>query len=196
MLFRSKKVSKEKNKKLVVPQGWINLQPFPPSAQIALRRVSYSVAILTGAGGIFITAFGATQIRANASEWTGMAARYTEYRIIRTKLTYIPSVTEPTGTVVSVGSVIFACDKSGSITTPTTSAQVWALDDAKVSPISAYSSNPFKAEFVADDLEEQNYTPVGTNAVSFTPYVGVEGSATSNYGRVWAESLIEFRGAQ
>lgn len=178
----------KKNKNKGNPgKGWVTKRGFGNQADASeFRRISIFSTLVTDVVGFKNLNVNSSVIR-TSPEWASYAARWTEYRIIRIK-SHIYLNGQATQCVTFV-------DRTGAVAV-TTMTQAWSSNGAKViNPMNSMNKLP-SVTGVADDLEEQLFTAVGTNAATFSTQITVQGAASVSNGGVFTEALVEFRGAQ
>lgn len=184
------KKNKNKNKKLKMP-GFISLKNFGNQANISEFRRFSGTSTMTGGGTGFASSnISSTILRASTTEWAQYALRWTEYRIIRIKVHFVPY----TGNVYQL--VMFV-DRSGVASISTMSA-AWASNGAKIYNGTNNTMKCAVMSGLAQDLEEQNFAPVGTNSTTFSVQVACQGftAAVLPLGALYYEFMVEFKGSQ
>ncbi len=163
------------------------IRPVGPGSSICLkRRVTGAIGMSTNGSGVFILTVNPTWIRANATEWPNLSARYVEYRVLSIRVHLV---------MLNVATLaVMATDRSGTGISPGTVASIWALQGAKVYNGDETSVTPASYEARAIDLEDQNYTSVSTNALTFGVSILVQGPNTTAVGSLLVEALVEFKG--
>ncbi len=156
-----------------------------PQSSTMVRRVSY-ITSFTAVAGVYTGAVSASTIRANATEWSNLAARYTEYRLLKVKAHFdISNSTTPGGYIVA------GTDRSGS-GSAANAAAVWALENPKVFNVDATTAQLATYQAHAIDLEDSNFTSTGSNAVTFQVFIAGAANGTAS-NTVLVEAWIEFR---
>jgi len=161
-----------------------------------VRRISYLTTLPAGAGGAFaVTTFSVSGVAA-ATEWSSYSARFVEYRVLSLRVRGFPRYPVGAGGPPTVsGLVTIGEDRSGMIGVPGTQAAIFALLNARLLP----TDKKFSVEMRATDLEDQNFTPIGSTAALYRIFVGcsnVVASAATVFYDVSVEMMVEFRGPQ
>jgi len=197
-------MGKKKNKQVTRmpgPKDILNFSNFGAQKTASeCRRLTYSVNIQTNStSGSFQLVVGSSYLRSNAVEWANYAARWVEYRVVRTRVFYAPITGASTG--AAGGHVTFGVDRSGVIVAGALgSPTVWALAGGKVFNHNNTERALVKYSAVATDLEEQNFTAVGSNSVSYSICCSFNTpgnvSGPTSIGVLFIDWLVEFRGPQ
>jgi hypothetical protein len=159
-----------------------------------IRRLTYSGQLTANGAGFVGANFNAAYVRANAVEWANYAARFTEYRLLGTRV----HITQPfvVATGLEGGSVIMSTDESGAATTPTSLQLAWQQGNAKVFNLDQTTPKPITYSARAVDLEDQDFTPVGISATTFQIFLAVNGGVSSIVCQFFIEFSVEFRSPQ
>lgn len=161
--------SKKKQQQLV---GFTRL-PRVPRAQptfLKLCNVTYSNNGLSsgaGAAGV-ITGSGIT----GTSEFSGVSGLYAEYRLLAMQIHVVPTA--------QVGAFYMGLDRSAAVSTPTTSTAMAALQAPRVFVNQTTSAKPFVYNVKATDLQDQNFTPVGSPSNPWRVFVWGQLTGTAN----------------
>jgi len=163
-----------------------------------VRRLTFTGSATTNAAGIFVVNASTVGMRANSYEWSAISALYQEYRLLAAKISVTAGF--PQALIVpstDLASVVCGTDRSGALTPPTTAPGIFQLDDVKLYNGDYTEKAPIVYSAKAIDLQNQLFTPIGTNATSFILYVGIIGDfSTANIAQYWIEWVAEFKGAQ
>jgi hypothetical protein len=156
------------------------------------RRISIAVNVANNSSSIAATAINAAYMRANAQEWSNLAALYTEYRILKTRVKQLDIAQNAANT--NYGAIVACTDRSGVATTPSTPAAAYALEDPEVFNMDSTIPFPWVYTTRALDLEEQNFTAVGVNATTYQVFVVSSGGVPSgNVYSLYIDWIVEFR---
>jgi len=161
-----------------------------------VRRISYLTTVPAGAGGAFAVVTFSTSAVAAATEWSSYSARYVEYRVLSLRVRGYPRYPVGAGGPPTAdGLLSIGEDRSGMIGVPGSQAAIFALLNARLMP----TSKKWSVEMRATDLEDQNFTPIGSTAALYRIFVGcsnVAGSAATVFYDASVEMMVEFRGPQ
>jgi len=94
------------------------------------------------------------------------------------------------------GSVVIGTDLSGALATPTSAAQVFVLTRARVFNADQTTARAISYSALAQDLEDMDFTPVGTTSISFQVLYAIAGPVTTPIATLYVEWDVEFRGSQ
>ncbi len=155
-------------------------------SSIVRRCTSLLTATTNGSGfyGGVITTSSVT----STQEWSNLAARWSEARVLQIKVHYIDSVS-------NFNAIVFSTDRSGALTAPTTNLQVWGGDAAKVFNADVQTPQTPKYSARAIDLEDQDFAAVGAMTNNYSIRVGLSGTASTAIAYLFVEYMVEFRGA-
>jgi hypothetical protein len=187
---KNKKQSKSK-----IPRGFVTERGFGNQKMASeFRRLTFVQVDTNNASGFQSFGCTAATMRSNAVEWSSYAASFTEYRLIRTRLSVVNIIASSS----AGGTLVFWTDRSGILTPPTTTAQSFTLAGSVVYPINNTSMHPLVYTGSAADLEEQLFTPVTTNAISYQIgyTINVPTSVSTPVAYTFMEWLVEFRSPQ
>ncbi len=187
---------KNKANKLVKPD-WIRATSMPTVQPVELRRFTIVQALTFDTTGKSVNGWNAAVLRANSAEWSSYAARFQQYRILRIKVTLVPPADTASGQESFY--VLTAIDRTGAMANPTTIGQIGAMQESKLFNGALTVAKPITVSATATDLEDMNYTPVGTSSSAFQLFTWVQNHATgSGYsaGLVKAEYWVELKGNQ
>ncbi len=184
------KKKQQKNKKILV---WTNLNPSNAFSQQqnVVRRLSMAGSLSTGAGGGVGTRFLSSSVN-TATEWSSLAAVYTQARVVEMRVHYVPTVPLTTGVSQSG---VFGTDRSGSLAIPATLSACWALNNPKVFVGAMVKPAVYTARAI--DLEDQDFDPVTAMTARYAIQLFVQNGPTSALvGNYLIEFAVEFKGAQ
>jgi hypothetical protein len=191
---RGKKLKKSKNnasfKQLVVNPGWGKVRA---QSATEFRRISYSITLTTNASNISVTRVGSSLMQTGV-EWASYSARFTEYRILRTKIHVMDLMT---GMVpANLGVCIIAQDQSGTLATPSTTTALWALASPAIYNLSDTLPSGIVYNAKAADLEDYNYSAVGLAQSTYAVFVAVTGIISTSVATLFVEWMVEFKSMQ
>jgi hypothetical protein len=194
MMKKHNKV-KNKGKRLV---SFTSLKGFGnQKSAVEYRRLTYTGTLTTTAAGFYSVIFNSTFLRGFAPEWASYAARFTEYRLLRTRVHVSCPNQILTAASYSGNQFVMATDRSGALANPTTIAQTYSLAGSKAFQIPNTQNVPLKYEDSAIDLEDQSYSPVTTNSNDFAIVLCYASTSISTvFASVYVEFMVEFKGAQ
>jgi hypothetical protein len=192
--MRRQKRNRKSNQQLAPLIRGPNWNKVAGQSQSELRRITYSQILTTAGTGLVSFTVGSTLLRASGVEWAFYAARFTEYRILGVRIH--ATDTPVAGVVNSQGPLLIATDNSGSATPPTTVALIWGMAKPKVFNIDQTTPKGIEYSARAIDLEDMNFTPVGTAASTFQVFVFGSSGATTNIAYLFIEWAVEFRSTQ
>jgi len=173
--------------------NWTSLARVHKSLGSFTRRCTYISGISTGGGGSAVGVVGAALLRSSAVEWNSMAARFVEYRILAIRVSLASGIAAANA---NSAFVIFATDRSGVATTPTTPTGTYAFSEAKLFNGAMTTPQVIEYEARALDLEDQLFTPVGTTAGTYQVYFYIQGTSATQIYEYAVEFMVEFRGQQ
>jgi len=171
-------------------RGLVNFTTMPRSgSRSEVRRISYVQNQSLTAATYAVATLSPATMRSNGIEWSSYAARYQEYRVLQIKVH--PS--NALGTVQT--DMIFATDRSGAMTAPSTVGAMWATQSPKLVNLE-YTTTSFPSYSArGTDLEDQDYVPISTNQVSFQIFAALTApSASTTTVALFVEFLVEFKG--
>jgi hypothetical protein len=171
-------------------------------AQRIVRRLTQAVGVQnTSATGTLFVRVNSSAC-ANAAEWANLAAIYVQYRVIEIIITLVPFQSSAyaagvNSNVPGQGIVIAGTDRSGTLAVATSYAALWGLNNPKAYTTQTIKPMRYKARAI--DLEDQDFTPVGSPVSLFSiqyglNFVGVTAAVPCLYQL--NEFVVEFKGAQ
>lgn len=165
-----------------------------------VKRMTYQTQVTSSGAGAAIISINSGDVRANpAVEWASFAARYTDYRVLAMKLTYLPryktAVNDGTNTLYAAGAGVTWTDPAGSVVV-TTVAQGYALESSKLCD----GCTRFKVAMRATQVEHMMFNSTGVtipaaNNMRLGFVIGALDNSTL-YGNYFVEWVVELRGSQ
>jgi hypothetical protein len=187
-----------KNSKSVRRQDWVRLSTVGNLRPAELvRRLSYATTKTIAATTAGYN-FSPTDVRASSTEWSSIAALYSQYRVLAIRLNFIGDNINYTATnSPHVQYLLCGTDRSGSTSAGASANAVWALDQPKVFNIQTVTPVPITYEAKAIDLEDQNYVASSSNQTSFSipVWLSTNWASGSISLFVFVEAMVEFKGA-
>lgn len=172
---------------VMVPRG------MPGAGTVEVRRLSLTGAMTTTAAGTFaknIAAATAGWGLSSTTEWSSYSARFTEYRVLAIKVTVVPY----TVSASSEASMVLSTDRSGAVGAPANLNVCWAGTAPRVFFTGQVKPGSYEAKAI--DLEDQDYSPVGTIISTFSVQAFATGPVSTQLFGAYVEYLVEFKGPQ
>jgi hypothetical protein len=189
-----KKTNKNKTK---IPSWTALVRVIGKEGASEIRRCSAILPLSTDGTGFAKLAIGAGTVRTNpATEWASYAARFQEYRVLAMKVSLVVGALGA-NPVNELDFVIFSTDRSGALTVPASGGANWANDNPKVFNGVSTDRRLLEYEARAIDLEDQDFSPVGTTITNFAIFLTASGSVSiTGVATLFCEWMVEFRGTQ
>jgi len=162
-----------------------------------IRRCTFPFAITSSGGGVVATIVISSGISTTpATEFASISARYTTYRVLAIKMTYVPRIVVNTTTAAAVvGPLIVGYDPSGLLAAPTTYSAALALRSKVMC-----SFKPWKATIKASEEDHLLWTESAVTIPTTNRFqmliTGLNQPTSATIGDLFIEYTAEWRGAQ
>ncbi len=153
------------------------------------------------AGGVLTGSLASSGVQTiPATEWNSFTSRYSDYRVIKMSVHYVPHIVANTqngaAATTTGGSIALAKDPSGASAAASLAA-VFSLEGSKA--VSAYK--PWSMTMMASEEDHMLFTVTtaaiaAANRYQMLWYSSATLTASTQYGEYYYEWIVEYRGAQ
>jgi len=199
----SKKFNRTKQRKQRVPaERQAYFGRLTPSRSLLRRRSFQQVylrlesTITSTAGGVIAPVYSSSDPRTLATDFSALAAIYSEYRVVSIHLLFIPVVTGAVNNVLIFGLPASTATQTGSLSAATAYTDLVGADSLRKWSLNRMFSHGARAM----GSDEMGFTPVGSDPATASTYsikTYASGyAATTNYGTTLVTYCVQFQNRQ